>query len=255
MAGGAKLGEAGGLHWRINWPLLALAGVFLPLTIALGFWQLGREEEKAALLAASEASEQAPPVALAELDRAGTHSYRRVLVSGKFDNQRTILLQNRVRNGLPGYEVVVPFEEEPGGRWLLVNRGWIASAAGNAAPPVKPVEGHVLLSGHLYSPPDEPFTLGEEQWREGWPQVLQNLEPDGVAERLGVSLYPHTLRLDAESPGALTVGWPRVSVQPEKHRAYAFQWFAMAVALVVLSIFANSNLGDVIRRLWRKSDE
>ncbi|MCK9467808.1 MAG: SURF1 family protein [Porticoccaceae bacterium] len=255
MGDGAKLTGAKGFHWRINWLILVFAGIFLPLTLALGYWQLGRAEEKTALLAASLANELAPPVTLAELSRAEDYNYRRVQVSGSFDNQRTILLQNRVRNGLPGYEVVEPFQEARSGRWLLVNRGWLPGAAGNKPPLVVPVEGKVLLSGHLYRSLGEPFTLGEEQWREGWPQVLQNLETEALAERLGVVLYPYTLRLDIESPGALTVGWPKVNIQPEKHRAYAVQWFAMAAALVMLSVFANSNLGEVIRRVWRRPNE
>lgn len=255
MADGAKLKNAGGFHWQINRLVLIFAGVFLPLTIALGVWQLGRGEDKAILLADNQSRELAPPVPVVQLDPAGEHGYRRVLVSGEFDNRHLLFLQNRVRNGQPGYEVVTPLQDVASGYWLLVNRGWVASRAGNELPRVAPITGTVLLSGHLYRSPGEPFTLGGEQWRETWPQVLQNLEIDGLAERLGVPLYPYILRLDAEAPGALTVGWPMVSVQPEKHRAYAVQWFAMAVALTLLTVFANSNLGEVIRRLWRREHE
>lgn len=235
--------------------MLVFAGVCLPVTLALGFWQLAREEEKALLLASMAANEQAPPVALKALSAGGDHNYRRVLVSGKFDNRHPIMLQNRVRNGRPGYEVVIPFQERDTGLWLLVNRGWIAGRADNEIPAVDTLEGSVLLSGHLYRSADVPFTLGDEQWRHEWPQILQNLEVDALAERLGVPLFAYVLRLDPESPGALAVGWPKVAIQPQKHRAYAVQWFALATALVVLSIFANSNLGDVMRQLWRKRDE
>src|SRR5690606_35186875 len=193
--------------------------------------------------------EAAAPVDVAGLDSSGEHQYRRVTATGRFDNARSVLLDNRVRQGRPGHEVVVPFQLEANGQWLLVNRGWIAAAPSrDQLPSVAEVPGDVTLSGYLYQSPGEPFTLGAEQWRERWPQVLQNLDIPGIAALLAVELSPWTLRLDASSPGALAVGWEVINVQPEKHTAYAVQWFALAAALVVLALFANSNLGALMRR-------
>ncbi len=254
MTGVRQHGADGRFRWRANRLLLVFAAIFLPLTIALGFWQLGRGEEKAALLAEYQQREAAPPLPVAELVDHDDISYRRVQARGEFDNRRLVLLQNRVRDGVPGYEVVAPFREASSGRWLLVNRGWLA-ASDHDIPAVPPVPGPVLISGHLYLSPGDPFTLGAEQWREAWPQVLQNLEFGPLAEQLGESLPPWSLRLDAESPGALVVGWPRVAVSPQQHRAYAVQWFALAVALVLLTIFANSNLGELLRRKRKRDDE
>ncbi|MEA3299151.1 MAG: SURF1 family protein [Pseudomonadota bacterium] len=249
MADATKQPAGPGFRWQPNRGILLFTLLFLPVTLSLGFWQLDRAEEKRMLAAEFQGREVAAKVNLDDLETGGDHQYRRVTATGRFDPDHAILLDNRVRQGRPGYEVVVPFQLAASGRWLLVNRGWIGAAASrDQLPAVAEVPGDVTLSGYLYQSPGEPFTLGAEQWRERWPQVLQNLDIAGVATLLEVELSPWTLRLDASSPGALAVGWEVINVQPEKHTAYAVQWFALAAALVVLALFANSNLGALVRR-------
>ena len=236
-------------RWQPNRGILLFTLVFLPVTIVLGFWQLGRAEEKRLIEAEFQGREVAARVDLDGLDRGVDHQYRRVLARGSFDLDHLILLDNRVRQGRPGYEVITPFQLAASGRWVLVNRGWIpAGASRDQLPAVPPIAGEVTLSGYLYQSPGKPFTLGAEQWRARWPQRLQNLDIPAVSAHLGLDLSPWTLRLDEGSPGALRVGWEVINVQPEKHTAYAVQWFGLAVALVVLALFANSNLGALMRR-------
>ena len=67
-----------------------------------------------------------------------------------------------------------------------------------------------------------------------------------ISKKLSTKFYDFSLRLNASEIGALKTGWPVVNVQPGKHTGYAFQWSALALALIVLAIFANSNLGQVI---------
>jgi surfeit locus 1 family protein len=232
-----------GFRWQPNVGVLIFVAVFLPLTIALGFWQLSREAEKQALLDEYRAREVAVPVALGSLDATGDHQYRRVRVRGSFNNEFTVLLENRVRQGKPGFEVVTLFKVEDNGALLWVNRGWIAGYLERDRLPEVPVmTGSAEIFGHLYRPLKEPFVVGDEVWRSQWPQVLQNLDTAALAERLKLAPFPYQLRLDQGSRGALLPGWEVVNVTPEKHRGYAVQWFAMAFALAVLAIFANSNL-------------
>lgn len=239
-------------QWRPNGRILVFVAIFLPLTIGLGFWQLSRGAEKQALLEESLLRQQAAAVALETVDVTASNQYRPVVATGRFDNQHPILLDNRVRRGQPGYEVITPFQLSASGAWVLVNRGWIeAMPSRDRLPAIAVVDGLVTLRGYLYSSPGKPFTLGDEQWRNTWPQVVQNLELPLVAEKLGVAVAPATLRLQEDSPAAFQVGWEVVNVQPQKHVAYAVQWFAMALALAILAIFANSNLSALIGRRRR----
>ena len=94
--------------------------------------------------------------------------------------------------------------------------------------------------------------LGEDIWKPGnGPVIIQNASPELISEKLGQKFYDYHLRLEADSPGALETGWVIVNVQPSKHTGYAVQWSALAVALIILGLFANSNLGSVVRS-WRQ---
>ena len=231
-------------QWHPNLGVLAFVVIFLPLTIFLGFWQLSRAAEKQALLDEFRAREVASPVELSALMGSDDHQYRRVRVRGKFANEFTVLLENRVRQGRPGFEVVTLFNLEDNARPIWVNRGWIAGFPDRTQLPDFPaIDGVVELFGELYRPLQDPFVVGEESWRSRWPQVLQNLDQELLAEHMGIAVFPYQLRLAQGSRGALKTGWDVVNVMPEKHTGYAVQWFAMAIALAILAVFANSNLG------------
>jgi surfeit locus 1 family protein len=241
-----------GLRWQPNRGLLVFAAIFFPLTVSLGFWQLSRAEEKQALLAEYQAREAAPPSAIASLDLSQNQQYRRVTLAGHARNDFTVLLENRVRHGKPGYEVLTLLKLVPGGQWIWINRGWIeGSLVRKELPSVPPLPELVTLKGHLYRQLEEPFTVGEEIWREAWPQVKQNYNPGFLSSRMNIEFAPYQVRLDRDSTGALLVDWQVVNVIPEKHLGYAVQWFLMAAALVILSVFANTNLGHFFKHRRR----
>ena len=235
-------------NWQPNGKLIVFALLFLPLTIQLGFWQLSRAEEKRQLLAAHEARMQADYVVLNSLSVSQDQQNRRVRGEGQYDNNRVLLLDNRVRKGRPGYEVITLFQTKNGEK-LLVNRGWVQAALDRKIlPDIDHVNDRVELRGYLYRSPGKQIMLGEDRWQQDKPlQIVQNAAPDYAAERLGERFYPYHLRLDEASPGALRTGWTIVNVMPSKHTGYAVQWFLIATLLVVMSIFANSNLMALIR--------
>ena len=48
-------------------------------------------------------------------------------------------------------------------------------------------------------------------------------------------------------PGALAVDWQVVNVSPEKHGAYAVQWFTMAAVLLMFYVLRSSNMWQLLR--------
>ena len=63
-----------------------------------------------------------------------------------------------------------------------------------------------------------------------WPQLLTYPDVGRIATALQTSLYPDVLFLDASSPGGFEDrAWRPVVMGPDKHHAYAVQWFALAV--------------------------
>lgn len=239
------------LTWTVHWPTTLFALALLPLFVTLGFWQLGRADEKARAQAAFEQRQSAAPTPLAQLP-ANPESYTRVAATGRYDNAHSFLLDNRILHGRFGYEIVTPLvvpaaaPGQPEHR-LLVNRGWIeGDPARLQRPAIVAVEGDVQLSGYVYRD-DTKLTMFGNGNEQQWPRLVQNLKTDDLGQRLGRAVYPFILRLDDGAPGALRVEWQIVSMGPERHTAYAVQWFAMALMLPIVWILISSNLWQLIR--------
>src|SRR5512146_2723405 len=112
------------------WPALATA-VAVVAFVAAGYWQQTRMHEKEALRAQLEAMSRLPPLPLAALPTASdwpSLRYRPIVAQGRFDAARQILIDNRVRDGRVGYDVVTPLALADG-RAVLVDRGWIAQGS------------------------------------------------------------------------------------------------------------------------------
>lgn len=232
-------------QWRPNGRLLLVCLPLLPITLGLGFWQLQRADQKRALLATYESRRQSEPVSLASVLPGADHLYVRVRVDGAPDTGHQFLLDNRMRNGRPGFEVLTPVALDGGG-WALVNRGWIAAGATRAQlPEIPPVPASVHWIGYLYRVPGKPLVLGRDE-PAGWPQVVEQIDRAQLERRLGQTLFPDVVRLE-NSPG-LDTTWTMVNLTPEQHIGYAVQWFAMAAALAILILATNSNLAECLRR-------
>src|SRR5690606_1971521 len=164
MADATKQPAGPGFRWQPNRGILLFTLLFLPVTLSLGFWQLDRAEEKRALAAEFQGREVAAKVNMDDLETGGDHQYRRVTATGRFDPDHAILLDNRVRQGRPGYEVVVPFQLAACGRWLLVNRGWMGPAASRGElRVVVEVTGDVPQAGYQYRTHQEVSSHSGEQ--------------------------------------------------------------------------------------------
>ena len=215
-------------------------GIFLPVLVMLGNWQLDREQEKLQLQSLYDRRQMDLPVSLAQIDwTMADLSYQKLQISGHFDNQRYFLLDNRVQDGGVGYEVLMPFEA-PNGEILIVNRGWIAQGDSRAQLPLlEPISDQISVEGTLYVPLSEPYMLSDLQEANTgtWPQVVQKIDIPEWSNTLGVALRPYTVRLAQDSKGALLAKWQTVNMLPEKHKAYAVQWFTMAAALLLMYLY------------------
>lgn len=224
--------------------LVIFAVIMTPLLIGLGLWQLSRAEEKQTLikLQAESSQELIQLTTLANVDwnsqalSAETWNYKKVDVKGHYDKTTYVLLDNRTRNGKAGYEVINLFRTD-NGQSLWVNRGWIqAPLYRDQWPAIKSVSGDVAVTGSIYLQPEQSFTLAEAEIVNHWPRRIQDLDINELNVEFEHDSYPFTLRLaDDNQPGALETGWSIPKMSPEKHFGYAFQWFSLAVVLVVMT--------------------
>lgn len=231
---------------NLNRGMVLLAIVFFPLLLALGFWQLDRAQQKRDILQQIQQRQASSPVDLNETTLASLPSYTRVIAQGEFDNRHIWLVDNRQRDGQPGFEVVQIFILSSGQR-LLVNRGWLKANPTRAQLPEIPlVGGSTSLFAQLYPVSQHPL-LSAQGETPSWPRIITEIDIAVMAADVGQSLNAALLKLDDASPAALRTGWQAVNMTPERHTAYAVQWFGLALALAVLTLFANSNLAT----LWR----
>ena len=229
-----------------NRAIIALSVVFLPLLLVLGFWQLERAEQKRAVLQQVQQRQAGAPVELNERDLKNLPPYTRVIARGEFNNHHIWLVDNRQRDGQIGFEVVQIFKPENRPS-LLVNRGWIPGDVSRTRLPQVPlVNGKVSLFAQLYPVTQHPL-LSAQAEKAGWPRVITEVDVAQMAEDAGMALTDGILKLDEASPGAFRTGWQAVNMMPERHTGYALQWFGLALALVVLTLFANTNFAT----LWR----
>jgi len=112
--------------------------------------------------------------------------------------------------------------------------------------------GELQIFGEVYVPTSKPFTLGAPAANDHWPIVVQVLDFALLENQLEEAVFPYQVRLKHDSPGAFEVDWPVVNVQPQKHTAYAVQWFLMALALAVLHLHRSSNIGYLLKNSFNK---
>ncbi|MDR6710765.1 cytochrome oxidase assembly protein ShyY1 [Pseudomonas hunanensis] len=208
----------------------------LPGLIALGCWQLRRADEKRALLDSyAERSVEAPQT-VAHLQQLPDPAFYRVQLYGHFDSEHSLLLDNRLRDGQVGVELLQPFLDQSSGLWLLVNRGWLPWP--DRRVPVRfdtPVQA-LALQASVYVAPGSAFQLHPDPVGGHWPQLLTAIDVGPLWQRLGRQGFAHELRLEP-GPASYGLAWPVVAMGPEKHLGYAVQWFALSAALVLLYLY------------------
>ncbi|MGD8629846.1 MAG: SURF1 family protein [Gammaproteobacteria bacterium] len=225
------------------WPTL-ITLLLLPMLVGLGLWQLERATWKQGLVDAHEASTQLAPVELDWLLESGElAAFRPVRLRGRYDLAHQLLLDNRTYRGHAGYHVLSPLQLADGGSVVLVNRGWVPTGLDRAVLPELPgPAGPVVIEAVTSLPPEKLFRLGDaEERNEDWPKVVQQLNMARLEQLLGARLLPVILLLDKSNEYGFLRDWqPVYGVTPDKHRAYAMQWFTLALVLLLIYIGVNS---------------
>lgn len=235
-----------------NWKIALFYILLMPVLLHFGFWQIERAKEKSALEQEYQKRMQESPLPLSELLALPDRAYRRVAVTGYFDAQHLVFIDNKIHQGRVGYEVLSPFilhqpvELEAGGSvdYLWINRGWIDLGGTRAyLPQVSTPERNLTLIANVDLPVGTPFMLASEQMQPGWPKVLQNADIDLLASAYeaakGIQSAPFLVRLTQIQEGLLQSIWQPINISPAKHLGYAVQWFSMALALTLLYLYVT----------------
>ncbi|HEX5672010.1 MAG TPA: SURF1 family cytochrome oxidase biogenesis protein [Acidimicrobiia bacterium] len=220
---------------RPRWLVAHLLAVSLVVAfINLGFWQLGRWQERKLnnqVLAARLAEEPLPLAQL--LESAGPDfpslDYRRAKTEGQFQPDHELLVRSQVQDGVAGFHVVTPLLLAEGSA-ILVNRGWVPLTMDTVPSPAAPPRGVVSVSGWL--------RMGEGRASPGAipdnDDMVTRIEVALLEDRLPWDLLPLYLVAEGGALDRLPTPLARPDLDDEgPHLAYAVQWFAFTIIGVV----------------------
>lgn len=232
---------------------LILLGIMAITFASLGNWQLNRAAQRLAIKDAIQAGRNTTALALSP----GTPAqdlvpWRPASAHGIWLHQLTVLLENRNYQGRPGYWVATPLLIDAAANTaVLVLRGWLPRPMrpGAAMPAIPAPPDEQTVNGELLERVPRLFELWS--WSDNnatqlpgklpdparpVPQ-LQNLDLAAYSKASGLTLLPTVLAQDAASPNAqadkaagtpLLQEWPVPSLDADKNRGYALQWFGFA---------------------------
>ena len=229
-----------GYSFRPRGWAIALTAAACVAFVLLGNWQARRAEQKRTLGAELERSLKSIPVELRPGVDPRTLLQKRVAATGRFLSERTVLLDNKLRDGRPGYEVVTPLMLAGSDAHVLVNRGWIsAGASRQQLPEVRTPGGEVKLDGIALERLPHALEAGASTGR-----LRQNLDIAAYAAETGLKLLPIVLEQHSDSGDGLLREWPRQDFGIEKHESYALQWYSFAgLAVVLLVVLSFRRVG------------
>jgi len=217
-----------------RWLVICVAAIATAILLGLSYWQYSKIGPKDAEIELIEARMTLPPVTLPSdpVPLEDWH-YRVVTVEGRFVHTAARHVYRAGPSGAPGYHLLVPFARVSAPA-IWFDLGWFA-----------------LRDKTRFETPDLPLGItpmvGQVQPRQRNAKLVAAAQPD-VEKNIYYRVQPEILGKGAEitalsgiyliSPIALIEGLeiapPPVKLE-HNHRSYAFQWLAMAVALVVIT--------------------
>jgi surfeit locus 1 family protein len=224
--------------WRPSLLGIVLTVLGMALFTRLGFWQLDRADQKQALLDEF-AQGQEQQVDITPQNAGHLPRYQRGRVTGHYDPAHQILLDNMPSHtGQAGYRVVTPMQTAAG--WLLVDRGWLPiGPTRTQLPDISVGDDQRTITGIIDALPRAGIELDIPPVAASvpWPRVLSFPKQSALEQQLGRKLIPGLVLLDGSLPDGYQRIWEaHIGLSPQRHVAYAVQWFAMAVAALAIFI-------------------
>jgi surfeit locus 1 family protein len=206
----------------------------------LGYWQLSRAQEKQVRLEALNKPSNQKISDLTQVTQQDINDFAHVELSVNLAVERNLLLENKIQGGELGYHILNLVEDSTTGQLFLVNRGWIAGRARRDDLPSIDLPLHQWdITGRLYQ--INPQILSSDATVESYGSLLRLPVLDShivsiIEQRFDKTIEPYLVRLEPEVESTFAIDWAWLNMSPEKHLAYAFQWFGLAFTFLIVSI-------------------
>lgn len=239
--------------FRFRWIAVVVTLLVFIILARLGYWQISRAEYKEERLAQIEQYQELNVLDLANvltLSEQHDPTGITVKVDGIFANPASWLLDNKVVKGKTGYDVLLALqvtgeqtsEQKVEQKAVLVNMGWVGAnyAYRDQLPQFTIPSGEIAITGFVKAKDLTAFALSNESINEQpWPQRIQQIELEKFEQQSGLTFHPFVVYAQQPNDYGFTHHYQPVVMPPQKHRAYAMQWFLLALAVLVIFIFAS----------------
>lgn len=233
------------MYWRKpSWLVVAVTVVGVFCLSSLGVWQLQRAEEKKQILSELESQSDNTLQALRlPVTDAEKLRYQHVQLEGEYISNKQFVLDNQIRNHKAGYNILTPMRINNTDFVVLIDRGWLPiENSRDDLPEIEVDEAMRTITGTIYTPFGEAYSLGTVD-NDGldWPRLIQYLDFPALSQRLGIELQAFTVRLDKNHEDGFLREWQVFAFSPNRHLAYAVQWFALALTLLIIFIVLHTS--------------
>jgi surfeit locus 1 family protein len=219
-----------------GWVPTVAALIGLTVTLSASYWQFGRAASKAELRQQYLARQAMAPYDLnASVPGDDALVHRKVRVTGKYKADKAILLDNRVRAGAAGYEIVVPLQLAGTSRYVLINRGWVGQGRDRTVQPAIEVPGGMVkVAGTAVFPGRGALELSEHVI-EG--RVWQNLNLARYRDNQKLDVLDFVVQEESDRDDGISRDWAAPGFGIETHQSYAVQWLLFAALIVFFYIY------------------
>jgi cytochrome oxidase assembly protein ShyY1 len=222
------------------WAINVFVAAAIPFCLVLGFWQLGRFEDRVDghrdHAQQTQAARNAEAVPLTTLLPVTTDTVGEVAsVTGRYDAERQLLVPRRTMNDKHGFYVLTPLLPDGGGAAVPVIRGWLPGDPDPGRVPAAP-EGTVSAVGILQS--------AESPRAVNAPTGLPAGQVGVISAASLINLLPYevadawlTVR-DAEPPlvavPAVAASGTSLDAKAFQNLGYTAQWFVFAAFVIFM---------------------
>jgi len=215
-----------------NFSLLLIFLLIEISLVSLGLWQWHRGDLRSKLSNQWQTRAHQSPTPIQSILKQEDKNYYTVQLSGHFDNDGTVLVDNQTLKKQPGYAILTPFILDDSQTTVLVNRGW----ASKKEKTIQPIHLN-QIKGIVYQPVKKPFTLNKKLF-------LQKINHQNVVQNFDIELILSSMNLKAEpfyvwltSDQMYHRDWKLTFPNPGINYGYALQYFVFAIALAILFFY------------------
>ena len=208
--------------------------IFAVVFFSLGIWQIERGQTKTQIMSEFENKLTKEPIYL----NAESKKWDRVLVSGRWENKKQLLIDNVIHQGIAGYKVLTPLRIDETNKLILVDRGWVKqNKFRDQLPDIQIPDDFESVSGTLEQP-ELGLVLSDELISNNWPKISQTKNVEVISKAYTEEIFPMILLADPLLKNSLEyIKITPTNMTPIKHYGYSSQWFLMFIVLCFMYIW------------------